>query len=101
ARYYALFGDRAYIDQRTPQLARYVAHVRRQLLGRSVLRRERYSADVEAKVFGLHTQAVVWEGLRAIASVWESTGHPELGARARAVAARLGSGLRRAVQRSA
>jgi hypothetical protein len=101
ARYYALFGDRAYIRELTPQLARYVAHVRRQLLGRSLLRRERYSADVAAKVFGLHTQAVVWDGLRAMASVWESAGYPELGARTRAVAARLGSGLRRAVQRSA
>ena len=101
ARYYALFGDRAYIDQRTPRLARYVAHVRRQLVGRSLLRRERYSADVDAKVFGLHTQAVVWDGLRAMASAWESAGYPQLAASARAVAGRLGSGLRRAVQRSA
>jgi hypothetical protein len=101
ARYYALFGDRAYLDQRTPRLARYVAHVRRQLLGRSLLRRERYSADVEAKVFGLHTQAVVWDGLRAIATVWASAGYPELAARARAVAGRLGTGLRLAVQQSA
>ncbi|HEX7310036.1 MAG TPA: hypothetical protein VF232_02560 [Gaiellaceae bacterium] len=101
ARYYALFGDRAYVDRRTPVLARYVAHVRRQLIGRSLLRRERYSADVGEKVYGLHSQAVVWEGLRAMASVWESTGHPALAARARAVAARLGSALRRAVRRSA
>jgi hypothetical protein len=35
-----------------------------------------------------------------MASVWESTGYSELAARARTVAAKLGSGLRRAVQRS-
>ena len=103
ARYYALFGDRDFLDARTPRLARYAAHVRRQLLGRSrsLLRRERYSADVGAKVYGLHSQAVVWAGLRAMAAVWERTGYPELAARARAVAGRLGSGLRRAVHRSA
>ncbi len=101
ARFYALFGDRQYVVKRTPLVARYVEHVRRQLLGRTLLRRERYSADVEAKVFGLHSQAVVWDGLRAMASVWEHTGYPALAARTRAVAARLGSGLRRAVQRSA
>jgi hypothetical protein len=103
ARYYALFRDRHYVAARTPKLARYIAHVRRQLVGRSrsLLRRERYSADVSATVFGLHSQAVVWEGLRAMSSVWARTGYPALAARADAVAARLGSGLRRAVQRSA
>src|SRR6266545_3125926 len=103
AGYYALFGDREFLDARTPRLARYAAHVRRQLFGRSrsLLRRERYSADVGAKVYGLHSQAVVWAGLRAMAAVWERTGYPELAARARAVAGRLGSGLRRAVHRSA
>ena len=102
ARYYSLFGDRRYVDRRTPMLARYVSHVRRQLLGRrNLLRRERYSADVGAKVYGLHAQAVVWDGLRAMASVWEQTGYEALAARARTVAARLGSGLRRAVHRSA
>jgi hypothetical protein len=103
ARYYSLFGDQEFLDHRTPRLSRYVEHIRRQLLGqsRSLLRRERYSADVGAKVFGLHSQAVVWDGLRAMASVWDRSGLPELAARARAVAARLGSGLRRAVHRSA
>ena len=101
ARYYELTADRAYLDHRTRILARYVAHIQRQLRGRSLLRRERYSADVEAKVYGLHSQAVVWEGLRAMASVWESTGHEALAARARALAGKLGTGLRRAVHRSA
>jgi hypothetical protein len=103
ARYYTLFRDREYVAARTPRLARYVAHLRRQLVERrrNLLRRERYSADVSATVFGLHSQAVVWEGLRAMSSVWGRTGYPALAARADAVAARLGSGLRRAVQRSA
>jgi len=101
ARYYALFRDRAYVDARTPKLARYVAHLRRQLVGgrHSLLRRERYSADVYQKVYGLHAQAVAWEGLRAMASVWSRAGHPALAARARAVATKLGGGLRRAASR--
>jgi hypothetical protein len=100
ARYYSLYGDKEFLDARTPRLARYVGHLRRQLVGRSLLRRERYSADVPAKVFGLHSQAVAWDGLRAMAAVWESAGYPELAARARTVAGRLGSGLRRGVHRS-
>lgn len=101
ARYYALFHDRAFLAARTPKLARYVAHVRRQLLGRSLLRRERYSSDVDIAVFGLHSQAVVWAGLRAMSAVWASAGYRALAARAGAVAGRLGSGLRRGIQRSA
>jgi hypothetical protein len=102
ARYWTLFHDSPYLEARTPRLVRYVAHVRRQLLGRSrsLLRRERYSSDVYADVFGLHAQAVVWDGLRAMRSVWARTGHPELAARAGAVASRLESGLRHALGRS-
>ena len=101
ARYYSLFRDRAYVQSRTPKLARYVAHLRRQLLANrySLLRRERYSADVYRQVYGLHAQAVAWEGLRAMAGVWSRTGYPALAARSRAVATRLGGGLRRALRR--
>jgi hypothetical protein len=102
ARYYDLVRDRKYIAAKTPKLARYVAHVRRQLVipKSGLLRRERFSADVAATVYGLHTQAVVWQGLRAMSSVWARTGSPALAARANAVARRLGSGLRRAIHRS-
>ena len=59
---------------------------------RRLLRRERYSADVYANVYGLHSQAVAWQGLRAMASVWDRDGPSRRSRRARArVAARLGA----------
>jgi hypothetical protein len=103
ARYYSLFRDRAYVRSRTPALAKYVTNLRRQLAASKhrLLRRERYSSDVYRNVYGLHTQAVVWQGLRAMAAVWDRTGYGVLAARARGAAARLGAGLRRATRRSA
>ena len=47
-------------------------------------------------MLGLHSQAVVWQGLRAMGRVWDETGQPAL-ARAAAARARLEAGLRRAV----
>jgi hypothetical protein len=101
ARYYGLFHDRAYVDAHTHSLARYVERMRRQLTGRRhLLQRERYSADVWLKVYGLHSQAVAWQGLREMAAVWDATGHRALAAKARRVASKLGGGLRRAAQKS-
>jgi len=103
ARYYRLFHDRAYLAAHTHRLASYVTRLRAQLVARHsrLLRRERFSADVWLKVYGLHSQTVAWQGLREMASVWVETGQPALAARARAVARRLGAGLRRAAQHSA
>jgi hypothetical protein len=103
ARYYRLFHDRAYLAAHTRTLASYVSRLRAQLVVRHsrLLRRERFSADVWLKVYGLHSQTVAWQGLREMASVWVETGEPELAARARAVARRLGAGLHRAAKRSA
>jgi hypothetical protein len=102
ARYYRLFRDRRYLAAATPTLSRYVAALGRDfaLSGRGILGRERYSADIAAPVYGLHAQAVVWDGLRSIARAWALTGHPELAARSRKLAAKLGAGLRAAVRRS-
>jgi hypothetical protein len=102
ARYYQLFRDPGYVEARSPRLAAYVTRLSDRLVRRrlSLLRRERYSSDVYAKVYGLHSQAVVWQGLREMASVWARTGRPALAARARALATRLGAGLRRATRRS-
>jgi hypothetical protein len=98
ARYYALFHDRRYLDRHTPTLAAYVAELGHRLAanGRRLLPRERFSADIGVRVFGLHSQAVVWNGLREMAAVWAQTGHPGLAARARRIAAKLGAGLRTA-----
>jgi hypothetical protein len=102
ARYWSLFHDRAYLAAHTPVLGGYVDQLGAQLdgNGRGLLQRERYSADIGDSVYGLHSQAVVWQGLRAMAAVWARTGRTDLATRAHALADRLGAGLRRAVRES-
>lgn len=107
AEYYRLSDDSATIRRTTPVMRRWVADFGRQLgangrsgLERRLLERERYSSDIPDEVYGLHAQAVVWEGLRAMAGVWRETGDSALAARSSALAARLGRGLRLAVAAS-
>jgi hypothetical protein len=102
ALYYRLFRDRDLVKQATPVLERYVADLGRQVTtgGRGLLRRERYSSDVADRVFGLHSQAVVWQGLLAMARVWRETGHNSLAARCGLLARRLEAGLRDAIHDS-
>ncbi len=97
---YRLAGDSAYIRQATPTLRGYIERLARQLGANGLLARERYSSDIPDLVYGLHGQAVVWQGLRAMADVWAQTGQEALAARARSLAARLGLGLHTAVARS-
>jgi hypothetical protein len=103
ARYYLLFRDRTYLERHARVLASYVARLGHRLAanGRRLLPRERFSADIGVRVFGLHSQAVVWNGLREMAAVWSQTGHPGLADRARRIAARLGAGLTRALRKKA
>jgi hypothetical protein len=102
AEYFRLFADRSYIDAATPVLRRYVSVLGRQVESSrgGLLGRERYSSDIADLVYGLHSQTVVWAGLRAMADVWAQTGQPALAATCRRLAARLGLGLRRAVDQS-
>jgi hypothetical protein len=102
ALYYSLHRDRAYVDQVFPVLRRYVASLGRQLTarGRGLLRRERYSSDIPDSVHGLHSQAVAWQSLKAIARVWAETEHGSAAEAAGRTAARLEAGLRRAVRAS-
>lgn len=100
ASYYRLHRDRATIAAVTPTLRGFVTALERQLEPRALLPRERYSSDIPDEVYGLHAQATIWQGLREMATVWTDTGRPRLASRARELAARLGSGLRRAVRRS-
>jgi hypothetical protein len=97
--HYRLFRDRATVRRATPALRGYVAALGRQIRAspRGMLGRERYSSDIPDSVYGLHSQAVVWQGLRAMADVWAQTGEPALARTSRALAVRLGAGLRRAV----
>jgi hypothetical protein len=89
-----------FLAQARPTLEAYVRRLRRDLGANGLLTRERYSSDIPDSVYGLHSQAVVWQGLREVADAWERTGHPSLAAEARSVAARLGAGVRRAVRES-
>lgn len=102
ARYYRLFRDRAYITSVTPTLRRYVATLGRQIDANptGLLGRERYSSDIPDQVLGLHSQAVVWQGLTWMGQVWGETGNLSLARRCRALATRLARGLRRAVAAS-
>jgi len=102
AAHYRLFRDREYLRHATPALRGYVAVLGRQIRAsrRGLLGRERYSSDIPDSVYGLHSQAVVWQGLREMAGVWAETGNVSLARTSRALAARLGSGLRRAVAAS-
>lgn len=102
ALYYQLFRDRSYVDEVTPVLDDYVESLGRQIAAspRGILERERYSSDIADSVYGLHSQAVVWQGIRSMGSVWAQTGRPDLAARCRSLAARLEAGLRRAVRES-
>jgi hypothetical protein len=102
ASYYRLFRERSHIEQVTPTLRRYVAALGRQITGssRRLLSRERYSSDIPDQVYGLHSQAVAWQGLRAMGRVWAEIGQRSLAARSSTLAARLEAGLRRAVRAS-
>jgi len=100
ALYSRLYPDDPFLAQATPVLARYVAALARALGSNGLLTRERYSSDIPDSVYGLHGQAVVWQGLREIAAEWERHGRAALAARARLLSSRLGNGLRRAVRQS-
>ncbi len=98
---YRLSHDRALLRAATPHLAGYVRVLAHQLAHSSgLLGRERFSSDIPDSVLGLHSQAVAWQGLHAIAQVWASTGQPAQAKAAGTAAAELRSGLLRALARS-
>jgi pimeloyl-ACP methyl ester carboxylesterase len=100
ALHYRLSRDAAYVRQATPRLRGYVEALGRQIAASAsgLLARERYSSDIPNSVYGLHSQAVVWQGLQAMGRVWAETGQASLARRCRQLANRLESGLRRAVR---
>ncbi|HXF99117.1 MAG TPA: hypothetical protein VNJ46_10955, partial [Gaiellaceae bacterium] len=102
ADYARLAGDRAEIARALPDLRRYVRRLERQLRASrtGLLPKERFSSDVPDRVYGLHAQAAVWQGLRWIGPVLREAGYPRLAATCARLAARLERGLRRGVRRS-
>ena len=100
ADYFRRYGDTAFVDRVTPRFRRDVQSFVRQLDAngtRSLLRRERYGADILGPIYGLHAQALALQGLRAMADVWARTGFPNLSAQASQAADRLTAGLQAAV----
>ena len=95
-----LYPGDPFLRQATPVLSGYVAALERALEPSGLLERERYSSDIPDSVYGLHSHAVVWQGLRELAAAWAESGRPLPVARARALAARIGAGVRRALRRS-
>jgi hypothetical protein len=101
--YYQLYRDRAVVDADTPELLKALSHLEDHQLksgsnaGR--LEPERLCSDEPEPVDSVTAQAVVWQGLLAMARVWSATGHPDPAARARMMAFRLEAALRPVVQR--
>src|SRR5262249_19003063 len=77
------------------RLAAYVAAIGRRQTGTGLLAPEHFSSDIHDTVRSLHGQAVAWQGLLAMASVWAGAGRPGGAARARRGAGRRGAALRR------
>jgi len=95
-----LYPGDPFLRQATPVLSGYVAALARALEPSGLLARERYSSDIPDSVYGLHSQAVVWQGLSELAAVWAQSGQRSLAARAHLLATRLGVGIQHAVRRS-
>jgi hypothetical protein len=101
ARYSSLFADPEFVASATPTLARYLDALEASFEpATGLLEREQYSSDIPDRVYGLHAQAMVWQGLNAAARMWDEAGRSDLAARARRLASRLEVGLRTAVDRS-
>ncbi|MGZ4280505.1 MAG: hypothetical protein ACXVEM_00280 [Gaiellaceae bacterium] len=95
-------GDASLVDQVTPALRGDLDEFEYELDsgGNSLLFEEPYGVDIPTLVYGLHDQALVLQGLRAMAGVWAVTGHTLLAARVTVLAGRLETGLRDAVAAS-
>jgi hypothetical protein len=99
ADYYRRTGDASLVEEVTPALRDDLDELEYELDtdGSGLLFREPFGVDIPTLVYGLHDQALVLQGLRAIADAWAVTGHTLLAGRASVLADRLEAGLRAAV----
>jgi hypothetical protein len=100
--HYRLYRDRRALARVTPDLRRYVRDFAGQIEKdpHGLLAPERYSSDIADAVYGLHSQAVAWQGMRAMSAAWAVAGEPALARTSRTTAASLGKALQRAVAAS-
>ena len=98
ADYARRYGDTSFVTRVTPRFRRDLESFSHQLdVQPGLLRRERYGADILGPIYGLHAQALVLQGMRAMADMWSRTGRPQLAAGASEEADRLDSALLTAV----
>ena len=71
-----LFRDRAYLLSGTPALRRIRGDLGAQIdrSRNGLLGRERYSSDIPDQVYGLHSQAVVWQACAGWPPAWDADG---------------------------
>jgi hypothetical protein len=102
ADYYRRTGDARFVRRINPYLQGALGRFELQLANNKngLLDPERYGMDISAEIYGLHDQAVVLQGLRAMAGVWTRLGRGDLATRATHDAAQLEAGLRSAIQSS-
>jgi hypothetical protein len=100
ADYFRRTGDARFVRRVDPYLQGALGRFELQLANSTtgLLDPERYGMDISAEVYGLHDQALVLQGLRAMTGVWTRLGRGDLAARAVHDAAQLEAGLRAAVQ---
>jgi hypothetical protein len=99
-----LGSDEQLLAEATPALDAAIDRLAHQINrpgSTGLLNAEPFSSDIQRKVVTLHGQAVVWQGLRAIAREWQEAGHNAAAARATRMALRLEVALRAAIKVSA
>jgi hypothetical protein len=104
AAYFLLSGDAEFLRQHTPTYSGYARDFASRRAanpdGSGLLDRQRYSGDINERVYGLHHQSRAWRGLRDMAYVWGLVGRSELARRNRAEAKLFARSLRAAITRS-
>ena len=98
-----LANDRQLLTDETPALVAAVDRLARQIDrpgSTGLLAAEPFSSDIQRKVVALHGQAVVWQGLNAIARQLQRAGRTAAAARATRLALRLEVALRAAIEAS-
>jgi hypothetical protein len=102
AAYYLLSGDASFLRRHTPAYARYARDfaTRRAANPDGLLDKQRYSGDINERVYGLHHQSRAWRGLRDMAYVWGIAGRRELARRYAGEARLFARSLRTAIARS-
>lgn len=102
AQYYYLSGDAGFIHQNKLTYDSFIRELASQIdiSPEGLLRKERFSGDIEEKDYYLHQQAVCWRGLRDMANVLEELGYEADAESCSERSSRLGKALLSAVMKS-